>query len=81
MIAEKKYDGRLQAGIKTFDPKYPVAAAARHLGVSVSSTWRLIWSGKLKSYRVGGRTLVGLSHIEEYLAGPNQKGQVQEAGE
>jgi excisionase family DNA binding protein len=65
---------------KAYDPKFPVATAARYLGVSLSSTWRLIWSGKLKTYKVGTRTLVGLSHIENYLteASPEEKSNVED---
>jgi Helix-turn-helix domain len=58
----KKVDGEL-----TYDPKFPVARAAQLLGVSLASAWRLIWNRKLKCYKIGGRTLVGLSHIEVFL--------------
>ncbi|MBK6725420.1 MAG: helix-turn-helix domain-containing protein [Acidobacteria bacterium] len=52
---------------RVFDPKVPVARAAQYLNVSLATTWRLIWTGKLQSYQVGGRILIGLSHLEAFL--------------
>jgi excisionase family DNA binding protein len=63
---------RLNAS-KAYDPKFPVRRAAELLGVSLSHTWRLIWSRKLGSYQIAGRTLVGLSHIETYLKNAERK--------
>jgi excisionase family DNA binding protein len=67
METSNKVPEERAAGSKAYDPKFAVARAAKLLGISVTSTWRLIWAGKLCSYQIGGRTLVGLSHIEEYL--------------
>jgi hypothetical protein len=41
-----------------YEPKYAVALSAGYLSISVT-VWRLIWTGKLKSCRFSGRTLVG----------------------
>lgn len=49
------------------DPKITVPRAAEFLGISLSSTWRLLRAGKLECYEIGGRTLVGMSQIEAYL--------------
>ena len=50
-----------------YEPKFAVPHVARFLNISVSGVWRRIWTGKLKSYRIGGRTLVGQKHLKEFL--------------
>jgi excisionase family DNA binding protein len=50
-----------------FDPKYPVAIAARMLGVSKQTVYRLIAACALKCYKIGDSIRIGKSHIEEYL--------------
>ncbi len=50
-----------------YEPKYAVARVAGFLNISVSSVWRLIWTGKLKYYRFSSRTLVGQKHLKEFL--------------
>lgn len=49
------------------DPKITVHEAAMFLGVSLSTTWRLIRKGELGYYQIGGRTVVGMSQIETLL--------------
>jgi hypothetical protein len=50
-----------------YEPKYAVARVADFLNISKTGVWRLIWTGKLKSYRFSGRTLVGQKHLKEFL--------------
>jgi len=56
-----------------YDLKFPVARAALYLNVSLATTWRLIWAGKLKSYQVAGRTFIGISHIQAYLKASEER--------
>lgn len=56
-----------EAADAVYEPKYAVPRVAGFLNISVTSVWRLIWEGKLKSYQFSGRTLVGQKHLKEYI--------------
>ena len=53
----------------TEDKGLSVQEAAKRLGVSRSTAWRMVQSGELRSVRAGKRVIVPESAINEYLAG------------
>ena len=50
-----------------------VEAAAKRIGVSRSTAWRLVNSGELRCVRPGSRVIIPLSVINEYLAGNSEE--------
>ena len=46
--------------------------AATRLGVSVSSIWRLIRSGQLRTVKIRGRTLVPESELQRLAQPPSE---------
>jgi len=53
----------------TEDKGLSVQEAAKRLGVSRSTAWRMVQSGELRCVRAGKRVIVPLSATNEYLAG------------
>lgn len=53
---------------KTTEKKYTVSEAATFLHISKSSLWRLIWNQRIGYYKISGRTILGESHLENYLS-------------
>ena len=51
------------------DKGLSVAEAGKRIGVSKSTTWRLVQAGLLRSVRAGKRVTVPLSATNDYLAG------------
>ena len=51
------------------DKGLSVQEAARRLGVSRSTVWRMVQSGELRCVRAGKRVIVPVSVTNEYLAG------------
>jgi excisionase family DNA binding protein len=51
------------------DKGLSVAEAGKRIGVSKSTTWRLVQAGLLRSVRAGKRVIVPLSATNDYLAG------------
>lgn len=53
----------------TFPPlAISVAQAAKALGVSSTVMYRLLMSGTLKSFKIGGRRIVPVKALDEFLA-------------
>ena len=50
-----------------------VPEAAGLLGVGVSSAWDAVWSGQIRSFRIGRRVLVPRAEIDRLLGGGGQK--------
>lgn len=50
------------------DARYDMHGTATRLGISYSGVWRLVRSGELGHYRVGGRVQVTEGQIRQYLA-------------
>lgn len=53
---------------KVAEPKFSITKAAAVIGISRSQITKLLNSGKLGYYQVGGRRIVGESHLQEYLS-------------
>ena len=53
----------------TEDKGLSVQEAAKRLGVSRSTAWRMVQSGELRSVRAGKRVIVPVSATNDYLAG------------
>jgi excisionase family DNA binding protein len=51
---------------------HPIDDAAPRLGVSVSSIWRLIRSGQLRTVKIRGRTLVPESELQRLAQPPSE---------
>ena len=47
-----------------------VDEAARIIGISRNSAWAAVWSGQLRSVRVGKRVLEPMAAIEQLLGKP-----------
>lgn len=48
---------------------YPVPEAAAQIGVSRAEVFKLIGSGRLRSFRVGRRRLVSAEAIRDFIRG------------
>lgn len=46
---------------------YPVDEAARLLGVGRTTLYRLVGEGKITAVKIGGRTVVPATELEQYL--------------
>jgi len=51
---------------------HSIDAAATRLGVSVSTIWRLIRSGQLRTVKIRGRTLVPESELQRLAQPPSE---------
>lgn len=48
--------------------KHSMKATAQMIGVHVSTVSRMMSGGKIGYYQIGGRRVIGQSHLETYLA-------------
>lgn len=46
---------------------YPIDEAARLLGVGRTTLYRLVGEGKITAVKIGGRTVVPATELEDYL--------------
>jgi excisionase family DNA binding protein len=53
---------------KVAEPKFTITKAAAVIGISRTQVSKLLDSGKLGYYQVGGRRIVGEGHLQEYLS-------------
>jgi excisionase family DNA binding protein len=53
---------------KVADPKFSITKAATIIGISRGQVSKLLDDGKLGYYQVGGRRIIGESHLQEYLS-------------
>jgi excisionase family DNA binding protein len=50
------------------EPKFTITKAATVIGISRTQVSKLLDNGKLGYYQVGGRRIIGESHLQEYLS-------------
>lgn len=55
------------------NPAYPQKAAAKYLGVSLTTLWRIRKAGEIKIVRIGARANVLKSELDTFLARQNAK--------
>lgn len=55
------------------EPKYTIGQTAEILCISRHSVWRARKEGRLGSYLLRGKRLIGAHHIEEYLKASETK--------
>jgi excisionase family DNA binding protein len=48
--------------------KFTITKAATVIGISRTQVSKLLDNGKLGYYQVGGRRIIGESHLQEYLS-------------
>jgi excisionase family DNA binding protein len=53
---------------KVTELKFSITKAATIIGISRMQVSKLLNSGKLGYYQVGGRRIIGEGHIQEYLS-------------
>ncbi|MBA2361424.1 MAG: helix-turn-helix domain-containing protein [Actinobacteria bacterium] len=57
-----------------FEPLLSVTSAARVLGLSRATAWRLVWAGELPTVRIGGRVLVEPETLRQFIADRRSNG-------
>jgi len=62
---------------KATEAKFSIKEVAQRFRVHVTTVYRLMDMGKLGFYQIGGRRIVGESHIEQYLAQAERKAKVE----
>jgi excisionase family DNA binding protein len=62
---------------KVADPKFTITQAAAVIGISRAQVSNLLNSGELGYYHVGGRRIIGESHLQEYLSLSERKSTVK----
>jgi excisionase family DNA binding protein len=67
----------LQAMTKATEAKFSIKEVAQRFRVHATTVYRLMNKGKLGFYQIGGRRIVGESHIEQYLSLAERKAKVK----
>lgn len=63
----------LYAMTKATEAKFSIKEVAQRFRVHATTVYRLMDNGKLGFYQIGGRRIVGESHLEQYLSGAERK--------
>jgi excisionase family DNA binding protein len=62
---------------KATEEKFSIKEVAQRFRVHATTIYRLMDKGKLGFYQIGGRRIVGESHLEQYLALAERKAKVK----